>query len=137
MDKFIIIDMLKNRAKECDNEEDEKQFLIIADLIIDEKLKKAYECWQKMDTYLRETTPDDVYSYLLLNRTGTNDRKIVKLKMKLNDEVVYTNNVEYPSDISDNDIAISLVRIENDVIKKLISFDYSEPVIVSKPKGIK
>jgi hypothetical protein len=132
MDKLIIIDMLKDRAKECDNEDDEKEFLIIADLILNDKLKDAYIYWQKMDTYLRETTPDEAYDFLTLNRTGTNDRKAVDIIMRLDDKIVYTNKVEFPSDASNSDIATSLVGIENDVIKKLITFEYSEPVIVKE-----
>ena len=68
----------------------------------------------------------------MLNRTGTADRKFVEIKMKLNDKVVYTNNVEFPSDASNSDIATSLVMIESDLIKKMISFDYSDPIIVKK-----
>ncbi len=132
MDKFIIVDMLKDRAQECDNEGDEKEFMTIADLVMNDKLKEAYKYWRRMDTYLRETTPDDVHSYLLLNRTGTDDRKIVELKMKLNGKVVYNANVEYPSDACNDDIAVSIVQTESDIIKKLITFEYSEPVIVKK-----
>jgi hypothetical protein len=132
MDKFEVYLALKCRAKECDNKGDDKEFMTIADLVINNKLKDAYKYWQKMDTYLRETTPDEVYSYLLLNRTGADDRKIVELKMKLNSKVVYNATVEYPSDACNDDIAVSIVRTESDIIKKLITFEYSEPVIVKK-----
>lgn len=134
--KSTVLELLKEYSSTADKG-DIEDLEKLSSLIDGDKYKEAYKFFNKLDTFVRETIPEDVFIFLNLNRCGTGNYKTVNIVMKIKDndlladfrkqavgQVILSASVQFPPDASDQEISMTLMHLESDIIKKAIEFDY-------------
>ena len=124
-EKVIESILLLNIFRECD-ETDKDSYRHLVDLIAEDKVVEAWKHFKSMDTYLRETTPEDVVHYLWLNRTGLGKTKTINLTLRTKSDklVLYKGEMQFPDDATDFEIGRNLMDAEDKLLKDLLEFEY-------------
>ena len=137
VEKKEVINSIKKHTKRR-SPEDKKVLLELVSLIEQDKYPEAYKFCKSMDTFLRTFLPEDAHSFIVLNRCGIGRYKVVEIKVKLNPEskripealkgsLVMESKVYYPADADNkHDIPYGLMGIEEDLMKDLLQFEYSD-----------
>lgn len=137
-EKSTVLALLKeyaSTAEKGDIEDLEK----LSSFIGEEKYKEAYKFFNRLDTFVRETIPEDVFIFLNLNRCGNTNYKTVNITMKIKDndlladfrkqavgQVILSASVKFPPDATNQEISMTLMHLESDIVKKAIEFEYEQ-----------
>lgn len=116
---------------------DAKYIRKLAKMVEDEKNEQAFKFMKELDTFVRDGIPEDVYQYISVNRTESKKVACFVVKLKgCNKQIgdpkvfkpgeIYKGEYVFPGDISDNELAMSLINSEPNIIKDLIEITYSE-----------
>ena len=119
---------------------DAKDIRKLAKLAEEGKYKEAEKFMNSLDTFVREGIPEEVWSYILINKTKT--RQVVPFvvrlkgcKKQIGDSKefkpgeIFKAEYEFPGDMSKEAIARAIYNAREKVIEDLIEIEYQEPKI--------
>lgn len=125
-EKLKVIEYLLQLIFEEANESDKENYRHLLDLVEADNLVEAYKYFSHLDTYLRETAPEDVVHYLWLNRTGLGKTKTINLTLRTKSDniILYKGEMKFPDDATDLEIGRNLMNAEDQLLKDLLEFEY-------------
>jgi len=129
-----IAELIEATAKR-ESTSDAKDMRQLAQMVKKGKYKEAYKFYRSLDTFVREGIPEKAIVYLNLNQSKT--RKVVDVALKLKDckrifkkgfnpGVLFTAELEFSGNATDEQIAMGLIEQERRIIKDLIEFEFSD-----------
>lgn len=96
----------------------------LAKLVKAGEMKKAWGFYREIDSFVREAINEDIKSFLFTNRTK--GKKIVPVRIKFEDEILHETELIFPSDISEEELALAVFRWEGDRRENILSFEYGD-----------
>lgn len=130
-------DMIDHILRDLDTESpsDRKQFRHLANKVRKGKWKEAKKALREMDTFNREAISNEVYNEI--NIRGAGSKRIVEAHVRLKDckkvfkegfpsGVVAMVTLEFPGDMTDDQIAMGVGCQDDKIIKQAVEVIYED-----------
>ena len=114
---------------------DKRVMLEIARLVESGKHKDAEKVYRNADTFVRDGIPGQVVAHITINASGGERVIIAKVRLKgtkkvfkeeLGPGVIRLQELGFPKNISDDDLAMALVRTEEEILEDAVEVIFEE-----------